>query len=226
MHLKVLWPPDSDATRSLTPPTPFNTVTNQRRVWRTWVCCSDSGCLSFICSAWFSHYFSWCQVFFSKVPRVVFFFPPLAAARFVCVLFFQLCFVICLCKSTTPQRLWKHEPLFFFWCASCDYYSWSHMRTAKVIIAVHFASTHCRYNHSRGFAATRRITNLLHTVCRSCFFFFFIPPENTNVSRRNYNEWAFEDALEGCRSLKSANSLRKWALYVHFYCTYHKVKSS
>lgn len=112
---------------------------------------------------------------FSKVPRVGFFFPPLAAARFVCVLFFQLCFVICLCKSTTPQRLWKHEPLFFFWCASCDYYSWSHMRTAKVIIAVHFASTHCRYNHSRGFAATRRITNLLHTVCRSCFFFFFFP---------------------------------------------------
>lgn len=88
------------------------------------------------------------------------------------VLFVQLCFVICLCKSTTPQRLWKHEPLFFFWYASCDYYSRSHVHTAKVIIAVHFASTHCRHNHSRGFAATRRITNLLHTVCRSSLFFF------------------------------------------------------
>ncbi len=166
--------------------------------WRV----DEHGCIVQIQAIWTTFVFlllsSPDSVFSASFLGIRCFSKALCMCACVCV-FFSLGHTVCICpllsvlfydlfvqinSTSVALETWATV---FFWYASCDYYSWSHMHTAKLIIAVHFALIHCRWNHSRGLAATRRIENLLHRV-RCCFLFFFFP-ENTNRSHRKYNEW-------------------------------------
>lgn len=139
-------------------------VTKQRQFYKH---CSDSGC--FVAFSFFPPFFSLlaCNVFlklFSFFLLVTQFVFSLPLSVWFCDLSVQIN------HTSVTLETWATV---FFWPASCTYYSWSDMYTAKVITAVHFALIHCSYNHNRGAAATRRTANLLQMLLLLMFGFFF-----------------------------------------------------